>query len=86
MSAGFSVAHTSNDERVQALQIGASVLRARWPSVQADCIVRCGPNRLSAHAAMEWPGVVRVTLGFSGELLAQSLPGQPFKLDPIVHA
>ena len=86
MNAGFSVARASNDERVQALQIGASVLRSRWPSVRADCIVRCGPTVFSAHAAMEWPGVVRVTLRFSGELLAQSLPGQPFKLDPIVHA
>jgi hypothetical protein len=30
---------------------------------------------------MEWPGVVRVTLRFSGELIAQSLPGCPFELD-----
>ena len=81
MSAGFSVAHASNDERVQALQIGAAVLRSRWPNVQADCIVSCGPNMLNAHAAMGWPGVVRVTMSFSGKLLAQSLPGHPFALD-----
>ena len=76
----------SNDERVEALHIGASVLRSRWPNVQADCSISVGPNLHTAHLALEWPGVVRVTLRHTGQLIAQSLPGQPFELDPSVHA
>jgi hypothetical protein len=68
-------------ERSNALQIGAAVLRARWPKVQAECIVWVGVNQLHAYVTMEWPGVVRVTLRHSGTLIAQSLPGRPFELD-----
>lgn len=73
--------YASRDERTQALAIGASVLQARWPNVQATCHVGVGPNTLQAHAVFEWPGVVRVTLLYTGELVAQSLPGRPFDLD-----
>lgn len=76
----------SNDERFQALHIGASVLRSRWPNVQADCSIAVGPNLRIAHLALEWPGVVRVTMHHTGQLIAQSLPGQPFELDPSVLA
>ena len=76
----------SNDERCQALHIGASVLRARWPKLQADCSISVGPNMLTAHVALLWLGVVRVTMHHTGQLIAQSLPGQPFELDPSVLA
>ena len=68
-------------ERALALRVGASVLRPRWPTVQATCIVWIGVNQIEAHAAMLWPGVVRVTSRHSGELIAQSQPGKPFDLD-----
>ena len=76
----------SNDERVQALHIGASVLRSRWPNVQVDCEITLGPNVRTVSVAFEWPGVVRVTTRNTGQLIAQSLPGQPFELDPRAHA
>jgi hypothetical protein len=68
-------------ERHAALNIGAAVLAARWPQVQASCTVQIQPNLVHAHAAMVWPGVVRVTAHATGALIAQSLPGQPNTLD-----
>ena len=70
----------SAEERLAALRIGAMVLKNQWPKLQAYCMVNIGPNQLDAHAAMHWPGVVRVVLRYSGELVAESLPGQPFTL------
>lgn len=86
MAAKFMNGRLSISERWAALQIGASVLRSRWPSVHADCIVVIGPNSLNAHVSMEWPGVIRVTLHHTGELVAQSMPGQPFEIDTSVLA
>ena len=70
-------------DRVYALRVGASVLESRWPTVQATCTVWIGPNQLEAHAVVLWPGVVRVTSRYSGELIAQSKPGKPFELDGV---
>ncbi len=64
-------------DRCYALRVGASVLHSRWPVVQAPCIVWIGINQLEAHAVVLWPGVVRVTARHSGELIVQSMPGQP---------
>ena len=77
----FRTCMAEKAERVQALQIGASVLHDRWPTLQASVVIWIGPNQISAHAAVKWPGVIRVTMRYSGELVAQSLPGKPFKLD-----
>lgn len=80
---GFSaIRYASLPERSEALRIAASVLRARWPTVQSHCTVFIAPNSLQAHAVMVWPGVVRVTVRESGELIAASKPGKPFELDP----
>ncbi len=76
----------SEFERVTALRVGAAVLRARWPKVQADCLVDIGVNMVNACVNMEWPGVIRVTTRYTGDLIAQSLPGRPLELDPSVHA
>lgn len=67
-------------ERVDALRTGALVLEVRQPCRQAFCVVRQGPNCLDAHAEWRWPGVVRVTLRTTGELIAESKPGQPYVL------
>lgn len=85
-AAEFMNERPSISERRAALRIGASVLRSWWPIVQADCIVVIGPNSLNAHVSMEWPGVIRVTLRHTGELVAQSMPGQPFEIDTSVLA
>lgn len=74
--------YASASEREDALQVGASVLRTRWPTLQAHCTVCIGPNQVAAHAVMLWPGVVRVTVREIGDLIAQSKPGKPFELDP----
>lgn len=76
-----AAAHADRDERVQALQIGASVLHDRWPQLQAAVLIWIGPNQHHAYAALKWPGVIRVTLRYTGRLVAQSLPGKPFELD-----
>lgn len=68
-------------DRRSALKTAAMVLEARWPRVQAYCLVRLGINWRRAHAMVLWPGVLRVTLRDTGELIAQSLPGQPTSLD-----
>ena len=67
-------------ERVQALKVAADVLRVRQPCSQTLCMVRIGPNVLDAHASWTWPGVVRVTLRYTGGLIAQSEPGRPYSL------
>ena len=77
----FRTCMAEKAERVQALQIGASVLHDRWPTLQASVVIWIGPNQLSAYAVMQWPGVIRVTIRYTGELVAQSLPGKPFDLD-----
>ena len=74
----MSAAHATDAERVAALQVAAKVLQERWPKVQAECLVCIGPNTLAAYAVMHWPGVIRVTVHGTGELLAESLPGLPF--------
>ena len=68
-------------ERVQALQIGASVLHDRWPTLRAAVVIWVGPNQHSAYAVVQWPGIIRVTIRYTGTLVAQSLPGKPFELD-----
>lgn len=69
------------DERAVALRYAASVLQVRFPRTQAYLRVCAGPNILDAHAVFAWPGVVRVTCRYSGQLLVQSLPGQPLEVD-----
>ena len=71
-------------ERREALRVAASVLKARWPSRQAAILIEIGPNTLAAFAAFDYPGVVRVTMRHTGELIAQSKPGHPSELDPCV--
>jgi hypothetical protein len=67
-------------ERQLALEVAANVLLVRQPCFQSPCTVRRGPNLLRAHAEWRWPGVIRLTLQASGELIAQSEPGRPFEL------
>jgi hypothetical protein len=80
----FSTAATSATklEREQALKRAAHALFARQPKPQADITVVLGPNDLHAHAAWLWPGVVLVTLRWTGDVIARSKPGQPYVLDP----
>jgi hypothetical protein len=68
-------------ERLAALRIAHDVLRESWPRVQVPCQVRLGPNQLDATAVLHFPGIVRVTLRLTGELVAQSKPGRPLDLD-----
>lgn len=70
------------DERLAALRIGADVLQDRYPSTQCDVTVIVGINRRDAHASWRWPGVVCVSVRNTGQLIAQSLPGRPYQLDP----
>ena len=69
-------------ERLEALRVAAAVLKARWPSRQACVEIWIGPNTHAALAAFDYPGVVRVTMRTTGELIAQSKPGHPSELDP----
>lgn len=66
--------------RAAALRTAADVLFARQPCHQAHCLVWVGLNRIDAYAEWRWPGVVRVTLRHTGELLAQSEPGRPYDM------
>jgi hypothetical protein len=68
------------ETRAAALRTAADVLFARQPCHQAPCSIWVGYNRCDAHAEWRWPGVVRVTLRHTGELLAQSEPGRPYTL------
>lgn len=69
------------NDRLAALRVGADVLQDRYPSTQCDVIVQVGINSLDAHASWRWPGVVRVSVRHSGQLIAQSLPGKPYQID-----
>lgn len=79
---GFNASHA---ECVEALRTAAAVLEVRQPTPQAYCTVFLAPNRVMAHAAWVWPGVVKVTVRHSGELIAQSKPGRPFEIDPFAQ-
>lgn len=69
-------------EIVAALRVGATVLQDHYPrQLQVNVLIAQGPNVLEAYAVLAWPCVVRVALRHTGELVAQSLPGQPFELD-----
>lgn len=81
MTTAHLIATISHSDRVKALQIGAAVLQSRWPNVQAQCLVRIDGNVRDAHAALDWPGIVRVTDRWTGKVFAQSIPGYPFDLD-----
>jgi hypothetical protein len=75
-SAGPSLA-----EKQAALSSAASLLVDRVSPVALQLTVEQGPCKLYARACWLWPGVVRVMLRHSGELIAQSLPGEPAQLD-----
>lgn len=64
-------------ERCAALRSASLVLEVRQPCHQAYCQVRQGPNVIDAHAQWKWPGVVRVTVRSTGDLIAESVPGRP---------
>lgn len=68
------------ETRAAALRTAANVLLARQPCHQAPCSIWVGYNRCEAHAEWRWPGVVRVTLRHTGQLIAQSEPGQPYEV------
>ena len=57
---------------------------AEGPMAQSAGLVQIwiGPNTHAALAAFDYPGVVRVTMRYTGELIAQSKPGHPSELDP----
>ena len=75
-------AFASMEERQRALRVGHDILVDSWPCVQRPCRVALrGQWNVPAQAAFRFPGVVRVTLRCSGELIAQSLPGKPLELD-----
>ena len=70
-----------------ALHIAARVLREQYPNRTSVTVpVQVGPNSIHAVAALVWPGVVRVTLKHDGQFIAQSIAGQPDKLDSSVLA
>lgn len=73
--------HATMCERAEALRAAAGMLHARHPKNQCYCRVRLGPNEFDAHAVAQWAGVVRLTMRYSGELIAQSLAGKPFEID-----
>lgn len=74
-------------QRLAALRIGAMMLRERYPTSN-KCYAAVPDLYWSPdiYAVFIWPGAVRVTQRYTGKLIAQSLPGQPFDLDPSVHA
>lgn len=73
-------------DRVAALRSGADALQARYPSTQCDVVIWLHVNRRNAHARWCWPGVVRVTVRETGQLIAQSHAGKPYQLDRRVSA
>ena len=73
--------HFTSAERIQALNVGAAALQAAFPRLRATIRVVQGPNVLDAAAGFGWPGVVLVTLRYTGQVVAQSLPGKPEALD-----
>jgi hypothetical protein len=68
-------------ERHAAMQIAARALQDQVRPVEVWLTVSQGPNRVQVVAIWRWPGIVRVVCRFTGELIAQSLPGQPGELD-----
>ena len=64
-------------ERYAALHTGATVMRHRVRPLSRKIRVRVGPNLYDAVAVWRWPGLVRVVLSYSGELVVESLPGRP---------
>jgi len=79
----------NNAERQAALHVGATMLRERFPTslkCHASFSLLSVKLTYTVFAAFGWPGVVRVTMRDTGQFIAQSLPGQPFELDPGVHA
>lgn len=73
--------HAGDGDRRAALRVAHDVLSERWPQVQVPCIITIAPNRFDAIAVLHFPGFVRVSMRHSGELVAQSRPGQPLVLD-----
>lgn len=64
-------------EREAALQVAADVLRNAAQSWQLPCVVEHGGQPYEAWASFEWPGRVRVSLRYTGQHIATSLPGEP---------
>lgn len=80
MSPWPAVRTFSRADRLSALRLAADVLISRQPCFQSSCRVWIDPNWLDAHAEWRWPGVVRVSLRHTGQLIAESKPGQPYRL------
>lgn len=81
MTPGSLASQIKTVERRDALRIGYLALDASWPRVQVPAKVWIGRTLARVQAAFKLPGVVRVTLADTGELLVQSKPGQPLEVD-----
>lgn len=75
----FTLAMSPTD-RQAVLNIAADVLKAAQPASVATVSFRRGPNVYMARAEWRWPGIVRVTMKYTGQVLALSKPGHPYVL------
>jgi len=73
---------TQTLELPRAMRIGADALKARYPAPHCDVIVRYEGDLHDAHAQWVWPGIVRVTLRYTGKFVVESMPGKPYTLNP----
>jgi hypothetical protein len=82
MSCRRQVEPATMQDREHALVVAADVLEERVPkNTTARAVAELWQNRLDVHCAWHWPGVVRVTMNYSGALLAESQPGRPRELN-----
>lgn len=66
-------------DQARALSVAARVLRCRETFPQVALRSECNGVSTQLFAAWCWPGVVRIVRCDNGEMVAESVPGQPFK-------
>jgi hypothetical protein len=69
-------------ESAHALCVAARILRARERLPRAAFTLAGTSGQVDAFAVWRWPGLVRIVSRATGELICQSLPGEPFQPDP----
>jgi hypothetical protein len=71
--------YLTDNESAHALCVAARVLRARERLPRAPFTIVGASGRVDAFAVWRWPGLVRIVSRATGELICQSLPGEPFE-------
>ena len=76
----------SREKQQQALCLAADILESKQPQSRIYFRAHLQPDCSDFQASWRWPGVVRVTVRDTGQLVAESVPGQPRALgNPAPH-